>query len=67
MTESLVSHHYNGFDFLACNIYNFRTDSDIEVFLRLYVRLYVDDTIVMTESPEELHCLLNAGRDCCEL
>ena len=41
------------------------SDPDIEVFLRLHVLLYADDTIVMVETPEQLQKALNAVSDYC--
>ena len=50
--ESYVSRHYKGLDTLSDDITGHLSDPDIEVFLRLRVLLYVDDTIVMAETPE---------------
>ena len=41
------------------------SDPDIEVFFRLHVLLYADDTIVMAETPEQLQKALNAVSDYC--
>ena len=42
-------------------------DDDIEMFLKLYVLLYADDTIIMAESPEELQNAMNAVYEYCDL
>ena len=42
-----VSRHYKGLDTLSDDITYHLSDPDIEVFLRFYVLLYADDTIVM--------------------
>ena len=61
--ESYVSRHYKGLDTLSDDITCHLSDPDIEVFLRLHVLLYADDTIVIAETPEQLqnalkrHCI----------
>ena len=40
------------------------SDDDIEVYLKLYLFLYADDTIIMAESECELQAALNASRHC---
>ena len=39
---------------------------DLEVFLRLYVLLYADDTVVMAETAEDLQSPLNAVHAYCK-
>ena len=39
---------------LTGEIHNNLCDDDVEVFLKIYVLLYADDTIVMAETPEDL-------------
>ena len=63
--ESYVSRHYKGLDTLSDDITCHLSDPDIEVFLRLHVLLYADDTIVMAETPEQLQKALNAVSDYC--
>ena len=43
------------------------SEPDLEVFLRLYVLLYADDTIAMAETPEELQKALVAVHKYCAL
>ena len=57
--EFAISRNYKGLDLLAKDVSSFLSDEDIEVFLRLYVLLYADDTIVMAESAEDLQKALN--------
>ena len=51
---------------LAGDIHNNLSDDDVEVFLRMYVLLYADDTIVMAETLEDLQSALNAACDYCQ-
>jgi hypothetical protein len=34
------------------------SDDDVEVFIKLFVLLYADDTIILAESAEELNVAL---------
>ena len=63
--KAFLSEKYNG---LRCMENLFADISDIddfETFLKLYVLLYADDTIVLAESPDELQIALNALSDYC--
>ena len=63
--EYYVSRQYRGLAQLSHDISLNLSDDDVEIFLRLYVLLYADDTIVMAESPQELQLALNAVCDYC--
>ena len=63
--ELFVSNSYKGLEFISQQAKNYLCDEDVEVFLRLYVLLYADDTIVMAESPNDLQDALNAVFDYC--
>ena len=63
--ELCVSNSYKGLDGISLEAKNYLSDDDIEVFLRLYVLLYADDTIVMAESPKDLQDALNAVFEYC--
>ncbi len=41
------------------------SDEEVEVYMKLYVLLYADDTIVLAESPQELQTALNAMHAYC--
>ena len=58
--EYFVSRSYRGLNTFANDVRNNLSDDDIEVFLRLYVSLYADDTIIMAESATELKLPLDA-------
>ena len=64
--EHSVSRKYKGLDMLTGEIHNNLCDDDVEVFLKMYVLLYADDTIVMAETPEDLQSALNAACDYCQ-
>ena len=64
--EYSVSRNYKGLDMLTGEIHNNLCDDDVEVFLKMYVLLYADDTIVMAETPEDLQSALNAACDYCQ-
>ena len=60
------SHSYNGLNSLN-NLFSDATlDDDLEIFLKLYILLYADDTIVMAESEIELQEALNEVSDYCD-
>ena len=65
--ESYVSEHFNGLNKLSNDVRQYLSEPDLEVFLRLYVLLYADDTIVMAETPEELQKALVAVHEYCAL
>ena len=63
--EMFLSNKYKGLDSFSHEASKYLSDDDVEMFLRLYVLLYADDTIVMAESPKELQKGLNAVFDYC--
>ena len=65
--EFYISRNYKGLDLCASEIRNNLSDDDIEVFLRMFVLLYADDTIVMAESAGDLQIALNAVYEYCNL
>ena len=64
--ESYVSRHYQGLSVISNETANNVSIDDAEVYLRLFVLLYADDTIVMAESPEELQRAINAVANYCD-
>ena len=65
--ESFLNDKYNGLkglnDFYTATFIN----DEIETFLKLYVLLYADDTIILAENPIDLQLALNAAYDYCNL
>ena len=65
--ELFMSRRYEGLNYVAEQVRTYLSNDDIEVFLRLFVLLYADDTIIMAENPDELQKSLNALFDYCTL
>jgi len=65
--EFFVSRNYNGLNLCATEIRENLSDDDVEVFIRLYVLLYADDTIIMAETDTELQLALTAVNEYCKL
>ena len=65
--EYYISRNYNGLSFLSKETSRILSDEDIEFFIRMYVLLYADDTIVMAETPDQLQLALNAVSEYCNL
>lgn len=61
--ERFLSKHYNGLEDIRQDIDTYLSDDDIEIFLRLYVLLYADDTIILAENPTDLQKGLDALYD----
>ena len=51
--EYSVSRNYPGLTRLADDFSNILSDDDVQLFLRLYVLLYADDTIILAESADD--------------
>jgi hypothetical protein len=61
-----MSHAYNGLNDV-CNISHLLFDNDdIEVYFKLYLLLYADDTVIFAETAAELQSALNAMYLYCE-
>ena len=52
---------------MSDNVRTYLSNDDVEVYLKLFVLLYADDTIILAESPDELQKSLNALFDYCSL
>ena len=63
--EYFISRNYKDLDSLSVECSNNLSDEDVEVYFRLYVLLYADDTIVLAESKEELQDALTAVHNYC--
>ena len=42
------------------------SSENVEIFVRIFVLLYADDTIIMAESPEELQNALDMVKEYCD-
>ena len=58
--EFAMSRRYKGLNYVSDNVRTYLSNDDIEVYLKLFVLLYADDTIILAESPDELHKSMNA-------
>jgi len=65
--ELFLSRKYKGLGTVADDLRIHLSDDDVEVFFRLYVLLYADDTIIMAESPGDLQVALDAAYDYCRM
>ncbi len=61
-----MSHAYNGLNDVCNMSHLLFDDDDIEVYFKLYLLLYADDTVVFAESAPELQSALNAMYLYCE-
>ena len=53
-----MSNSYNGLSTLSEDVACILKTEDIEVFLKLNLLLFADDTVIFAESPEELQTAL---------
>ena len=59
------SNKYNGLSFI--NISDLSNDINLDTYLKLYVLLYAEDTVILAESPRELQLALDAMDRYCTL
>ena len=64
---NFMSDKYEGLQFLKENINDMLSDDEMEVYLKLYLLLYADDTVILSESSQQLQLALNAMSDYCKL
>ena len=58
--EKFLKKHYFGLTHISIAVKRELSDDDIELYVKLFVLLYADDTIVLAESELELQAALNA-------
>ena len=58
--EKFLKKHYFGLTHISLAVKRELSDDDIELYVKLFVLLYADDTIVLAESELELQAALNA-------
>ena len=61
-----MSNSYNGLSTLSKDVASILNTEDIEVFFKLYLLLYADDTVIFAESPEELQTALDTMQLYCD-
>lgn len=65
--ESFMANKYKGLPLLKIHMEELLSDDDVAVYLNLFVLLYADDTVVLSESPEELQKALDGMHEYCQL
>ena len=65
--ESFLSARYEGLSSLNSLFTDVTSNDELETFLKLFILLYADDTIVMAEGHEELQKALEAVSEYCDL
>ena len=65
--ELYLSRRYEGLKYSSSLINEILSDDDIELFIKIFVLLYADDTVVLAESPGELQKALNAVYEYCKM
>ena len=58
---------YNGLSFINNNISDLLNDTNLDTYLKLYVLLYADDTVILAKSSRELQLALDAMDQYCTL
>lgn len=58
--SEFISHGYNGLNNVSDMAKILLSNDDIEVYFKLYILLYADDTVILAESDKELQAALNA-------
>ena len=62
-----ISKEYSGLTTLTSSINTLLSDDAIDVYFKLYLLLYADDTVIFAESPEQLQLALDAMLRYCNL
>ena len=65
--KRFLSMRFNGLKLNENLVTEFLSYEDVVVYLKLYVLLYADDTIILSESPKELQKALDALNDYCKV
>ena len=65
LESTLRKDHVQGLNFVNQLIINNLSDNDVEMWLRLFVLLYADDTIILAESSDALQRALSSSKSYC--
>ena len=52
--NDFLSHSFNGLEHVTILVHQTLDMHEVEVYMRLYMLLYTDDTVLLAESAEEL-------------
>jgi hypothetical protein len=55
-----ISNTYNGLDLLSQSIKSVLSDDIVEVYFKLFLLLYADDTVIFAESASDFQLALDA-------
>ena len=55
-----ISHGFDGLTNITEAIHLFCDTDDVEVYFKMYLLLYADDTVILAESQEQLQAALNS-------
>ena len=61
-----LQHFFEGKDVLGVNSISDDLEHELTVFLKIFMLLYADDTVMFSESSEDLQNMLNEFDDYCE-
>ena len=64
--ESFLSTHYEGLPKFKDSVYTLLKEEDTELFLNLFVLLYADDTIILSENERQLQLAINGMNEYCK-
>ena len=65
--EEFISNKSNGLSTISELFHDMLDTEEISVFIKLFLLLYADDTVIMSESPDDLQNALNSMCDYCNL
>ena len=55
-----MSHAFSGLEHVISLVHQTLDTQEVEVYMKLYMPLYADDTVILAESADELQAALNA-------
>ena len=64
--NDFMATRFNGLQTACDDISRYLSDDDVLVFLKLFLLLYADDTVILAENAEELQSALNAMSEYCQ-
>jgi hypothetical protein len=65
--NQFLSQHYNGLVSLSSVVNDTLSNFDVEVYFKLYILLYADDTVIFAETADELQKALDAMSSYCNM
>ena len=58
--NEFLSHGFSGLEHVTSLVHQTLDTQEVEVYMKLYMLLYADDTVILAESADELQAALNA-------